>query len=597
MTRVRKYFVIEQQKTKKKKRGKKSISGNGLAFAIAIASLILRLQRIPRRWTRRSPSSSLLVLVVPTSSSSKALGMVGKSRNAATRRKVKAKDDVKVVKVVKVVKEEDSADNLITVSSKLESASESRCLTKDEIVEIRSTLLDWYDHNHRVLPWRRNPFSKLKRFEKDSETDAPSQPEEIEIENCDPRAQKNNTSTSSSEGGGAGTESQFAYCVWVSEMMLQQTQVKTVKAYYQRWLERYPTVQDLACSDLETVNKLWAGLGYYRRAKFLLEGAKYVCTHHDGHLPSNVQDLLKIPGIGLYTASAIASIAFRRQAGVVDGNVIRVLSRLRALEGDPRRSDNTKLHWKLSNELVDADRPGCFNQSLMELGATICTPKAPQCNSCPLRGNCKALGKAKESSRRMKGSTKPGIHVVSVTDYPEKVKKKPPREETIRSCIFVLRRDDNDKDKHFLLVKRPDKGLLAGLWEFPNVPVAEKAASLGKASKLAGRNDLLELLVPLLDKCTVDREIDLKLLGEFTHVFSHIKQKNIVDYYEAKVCEDFLHRQILRSARALPKVKFVSCSSQEVKELSTGVRKAINLYTKFSKEKKMHISNYFSAAK
>ncbi len=156
----------------------------------------------------------------------------------------------------------------------------SSSFSKAERGEIRGALLDWYDHQHRVLPWRRTPYSKKVKSEGGDEGER---------------------SYDDRNGGGVADDdgrSQFAYSVWVSEMMLQQTQVATVKAYYERWMEAFPTIRDLAASDIEGVNKLWAGLGYYRRARFLLEGAKYVCENFDGRMPAEVDQLQKIPGIG-----------------------------------------------------------------------------------------------------------------------------------------------------------------------------------------------------------------------------------------------------------------------------------------------------------
>ena len=447
----------------------------------------------------------------------------------------------------------------------------------EEIAELRHRLLAWYDVNHRILPWRKNPHSK--RSDRDA---GPPPPED---------------------------KSDFAYCVWVSEgtlhyelrfslivrleltqentpsltlrtlpsVMLQQTRVETVKAYYTRWMEAYPTLTDLAEADLERVNELWAGLGYYRRARFLLEGARHVRDKCGGRMPGEVEELHKIPGIGMYTASAIASIAFGRRAGVVDGNVIRVLSRLRALAGDPRAPANTKLHWRLSNSVVDADRPGCFNQALMELGATVCTPKAPKCGECPARAQCLALRRQEEWGADSEGGP-------SVTDFPEKVKKKPPRMETIRCCVLVVTSEGRG---HFLLIKRPDKGLLAGLWEFPNVPVGAKTEEEGSKPP-RGREELVGLLGEILEGGSLEAFTGkgaqkLKEVGSFEHVFSHIKQTTIVDMcslqVDAKAFGTLSEMQGPRETRLVP-----VDSKEGVASLSTGVRKAIRLYSGLGKK-------------
>uniref|UniRef100_A0A4X2LJJ8 Adenine DNA glycosylase n=1 Tax=Vombatus ursinus TaxID=29139 RepID=A0A4X2LJJ8_VOMUR len=173
--------------------------------------------------------------------------------------------------------------------------------------------------------------------------------------------------------------------------MLQQTQVATVIGYYTRWMQKWPTLQDLAGASLEEVNQLWAGLGYYSRGRRLQEGARKVVEELGGHVPRTANMLQKLlPGVGRYTAGAIASIAFGQVTGVVDGNVTRVLCRVRAIGADPRSPSVTQHLWSLAQQLVDPARPGDFNQAAMELGATVCTPRGPLCPKCPVRGFCQA---------------------------------------------------------------------------------------------------------------------------------------------------------------------------------------------------------------
>ncbi|CAK9036830.1 Adenine DNA glycosylase (MutY homolog) (hMYH), partial [Durusdinium trenchii] len=203
--------------------------------------------------------------------------------------------------------------------------------------------------------------------------------------------------TESSDGAPpkcCGETSGASYGVWVSEVMLQQTQVAVVIPYWTRWMRRFPTLNDLAAAPLEEVNALWAGLGFYGRARRLHEGAKYVLAQHGGQLPSDVTALRKIPGVGPYTAGAIASIAFQQPAALVDGNVARVFARLRAMPaalGVAKSQRLMKRCWSLAEQLVDRTEPGVFNQALMELGATICTPSSPSCERCPLRFACRAF--------------------------------------------------------------------------------------------------------------------------------------------------------------------------------------------------------------
>jgi A/G-specific adenine glycosylase len=201
------------------------------------------------------------------------------------------------------------------------------------------------------------------------------------------------------------------YAIWVSEVMLQQTRVETVIPYYTRFIARFPTVRALADADEPAVLALWSGLGYYRRARMLHAGARHVVSVHQGVMPSDPAMLLGIPGVGPYTAGAIASIAFGLPEPVLDGNVERVLSRLFAIEGDPRGAAVRARLWSLARAFATHPRPGEVNQSLMELGATVCTPSSPRCMLCPARPWCAAQARG-EPAR-----------------FPEKAKKRPPRVE------------------------------------------------------------------------------------------------------------------------------------------------------------------------
>jgi len=233
------------------------------------------------------------------------------------------------------------------------------------------------------------------------------------------------------------------YAIWVSEVMLQQTQVKTVLGYYERWMRRFPTVKALAAADDADVLHAWQGLGYYSRARRLLSGARAVTERHAGTLPRSVEALLALPGIGPYSAGAIASIAFGLPEPIVDGNVVRVLCRLFALGGDPARSPLKQELWRLARELVPADNPSEFNQSLMELGATICTPTSPRCAECPVAKQCQALAHGLE------------------TTLPALAKRKAPTE--VATAAAYVRRGDK-----VLLRQLPaDSPRWAGLWVLP----------------------------------------------------------------------------------------------------------------------------------
>ena len=264
------------------------------------------------------------------------------------------------------------------------------------------------------------------------------------------------------------------YAIWVSEIMLQQTRVETVRAYYERWMARLPTVRTLAEAPLDEVLSLWSGLGYYARARNLKAAAEALVAHDGGELPPNPVRLRELPGIGAYTAGAIASIAFDLPEPILDGNVSRVLSRVFAIDAAPEAASTKAQLWALASALVPADAASHFNQAMMELGATLCSPRTPRCDECPLERECRAreLGVEEKLPRK-------------------KVKRKVPE---VCELAIVVRSTDG---KRVLLAKRPARGLWGGLWEPPCVPLAEqgqKKVSLAAAKKLAGERYGIELL-------------------------------------------------------------------------------------------------------
>ena len=254
------------------------------------------------------------------------------------------------------------------------------------------------------------------------------------------------------------------YAIWVSEIMLQQTQVDTVEPYYCRFLKRFPTVRRLARARLDTVLKLWEGLGYYSRARNLHLAAKTMVRDYDGNVPQTKQALLALPGIGPYTAGAIASIAFNEDEPLVDGNVIRVLCRLFRIRGNPKSGAVQKRLWRLAKELLPSGRAGRFNQAMMELGATVCAPRRPSCDACPLRKICSAQEHGEQEI------------------LPYRASKGPlPRQEVVVGIIY--------KNGRILIDKRPPNGLLGGLWEFPGGKV-ENGESHTAALKREVREEL-----------------------------------------------------------------------------------------------------------
>ena len=224
--------------------------------------------------------------------------------------------------------------------------------------------------------------------------------------------------------------------------MLQQTQVVTVVPYYERFLRRFPTVRSLARARLDTILKLWEGLGYYSRARNLYCAAREVVDRFDGRLPRTAAELLALPGIGRYTAGAIASNAFDERTPIVDGNIERVLGRVFRIQGNPKDSAVRKTLWSIADDLVPARTPGLFNQALMELGAEVCTPRTPRCEDCPLSRVCRAK--------------RHGEQLV----LPQRRAKKPLPSHTVAVGVIW-------KAGRILIDKRKPGGLLGGLWEFP----------------------------------------------------------------------------------------------------------------------------------
>ena len=276
------------------------------------------------------------------------------------------------------------------------------------------------------------------------------------------------------------------YRVWVSEVMLQQTRVDAVIPYYLRWMERFPSVERLAAAPEEEVMGAWAGLGYYSRARNLHLAARVVRERHGGVLPSDPEVLRALPGVGEYTVGAVGSIAFGLPLPAVDGNVRRVLARL-ADEADPTQA----LLRRWAGELVDPERPGDFNQALMELGATVCTPRKPRCGACPVSGACRALAAGTQAERpvpRRKGAV---------------------RELSWGVAVLVA---GAGEEARVLLRRRPSSGLLGGMWEFPSGEVGEEgeraAARQAAGGSLTARGELVGRGAPL---------------EPVPHLFSHIR--------------------------------------------------------------------------
>ncbi|MEE2644284.1 MAG: A/G-specific adenine glycosylase [Myxococcota bacterium] len=281
---------------------------------------------------------------------------------------------------------------------------------RGERTRARQALIAWFDEVKRALPWR---------------------------ENQDP------------------------WRIWVSEIMLQQTRVSSVIGYFERFIARFPTPSALAEADPEELRALWAGLGYYARARNLQRAAQQVVERHRGEVPRRPEDFAALAGVGPYTRGAVLSIAFDLSLPLVDGNVERVFARLFAIRGLPKEGRTKKLLWAIAEAWVEGPRPGDFNQALMELGATCCTPKKPSCLLCPLSEQCEArrLGLTNELPTRPQRKAIPEKHRVA-----------------------ALCRDDTGQ---IWLAQRKDQGLLASLWEPPSVTVDSSASPTERQDALA----------------------------------------------------------------------------------------------------------------
>ena len=244
-------------------------------------------------------------------------------------------------------------------------------------------------------------------------------------------------------------QDQDPYKVWVSEIMLQQTRVDTVIPYFNHFMEKFPTPNALAEADEQDVLKAWEGLGYYSRARNLQTAVKEVVESYDSKVPDNEKELGALKGVGPYTRGAILSIAFNIPSPAVDGNVMRVLSRILMIEDDIAKPATRKIFESIIREIISEENPSAFNQGLMELGAIVCTPKNPSCMLCPVQEHCRAFHEGKEKELPIKSSQK-------------KQKRIP--------YIVVLVQDGMGR---YVVQKRPDDGLLANMWEFPMMPLHE----------------------------------------------------------------------------------------------------------------------------
>lgn len=271
------------------------------------------------------------------------------------------------------------------------------------------------------------------------------------------------------------------YRIWVSEIMLQQTRVEAVKEYYDRWMKRFPALPDLAGASEEEVLNYWQGLGYYSRARNLWQGVREVSANYGGTVPDAFEEIRALPGIGEYTAGAILSIAYDRRVPAVDGNVVRVYSRLYCLDGESDVALKRKITALVTEQLPE-ERPGDYNQALMDLGATICIPGNPRCDECPVQRCCRSFAQGRQQ------------------EFPSKKKKSAVKVVALAAGIIIHHGE-------FLLQRRPAKGLLAGMWEFPMVELQSDADAATAEAALGQR---------------IGQEVKLgQKFADIVHIFSH----------------------------------------------------------------------------
>lgn len=307
-------------------------------------------------------------------------------------------------------------------------------LSKGTVTRLRRNLLQWYDLNRRDLPWRRT---------------------------TDP------------------------YRIWVSEVMLQQTQVDTVIPYYDRFLKLFPDLKTLADADLNDVLKAWEGLGYYARARNLKQAAAVVLTEHQGCVPQNEDDFRALPGVGDYIGAAVLSIAFQKPFAVVDGNVKRVLARLLLIDEPVNNAKGHKPFSAAADCLLARREPHLFNQAMMELGALVCRPKNPTCGPCPLQRFCRAYGEKQ------------------IDSFPRRI-------QNAKIPLYPIAAGVVCKKNRFLITRRKPKGLLGGLWEFPGGKILK-----GETSEAACLREIRE-------EVNLDVEVT-EHLTTVKHAYTHFK--------------------------------------------------------------------------
>ena len=306
----------------------------------------------------------------------------------------------------------------------------------NDFASMRKALLGWFDSNKRDLPWRKD---------------------------------------------------KTPYRVWISEIMLQQTRVDSVIEYYNRWMEKFPSLESVAFADEKEILQAWEGLGYYSRARSIKKTADIIANDLCGIFPENPTELEKLPGIGKYTAGAICSIMFNRPVPALDGNIRRIFTRLFDISGEVRTPKTENELWKIAAEFLNTDAPGKHNEALMELGALVCLPTSPKCDICPALFGCLAVKNETVEERPV-------------------VKKKAPIPHYLVTAALIC-----DQLERYLITHRPENGLLGGLWEFPGGKV-EPGETLTECVKRE-----------IMEELSMRVEPDSESFGVYQHAYTHFR--------------------------------------------------------------------------
>lgn len=331
--------------------------------------------------------------------------------------------------------------------------------TEQDVADFQTEFLTWYQQEKRNLPWRYNH---------------------------DP------------------------YRIWISEIMLQQTRVDTVIDYFYRFMEQFPTIQDLANAPEDKLLKVWEGLGYYSRARNLQAAAKQIMEEFGGEFPTTVEEIRSLKGIGPYTAGAISSIAFEIPEPAIDGNVMRVVSRLFCIEADIAKASSRNIFDEAMRKIISQDQPGDFNQAMMDLGSSICTPTSPQCELCPIQNFCQAYRENRQ------------------TAFPVKSKKQKPKD------VYYVAGIIENRQQEIFLQQRPETGLLANMWLFPLEEISASRFKELQEQYDPNAWDLFSSTLVAEDSPDFFPEQEIvwqkKVLGEVKHVFSHLRWHILVFY-------------------------------------------------------------------